>query len=236
MRIWVARAEPAASRTAARLLALGHDPLLAPVLVVADTGSAPPSGPFDAVVITSANAVPPLAAAGLAAAPIFAVGTSTARAARTAGIVQVVAAGGDALSLAALVRDRLAKDARLLHVAGADRKPQPAEALRQAGYRLTVWTAYAAKPVAVLPSAVAAGLSAPGPKLDAALHYSRRSAEIALALATEAGCAAAFARLAHFCLSPDVAAPLVEAGIPAHFVPARPDEDGLLAGLPRMHG
>ena len=141
-------------------------------------------------------------------------------------------ADGDALALVRLVRDRLAAGARLLHAAGEDRKAEPAASLSGAGYSITPWVVYAARPVPALPAPVAQALSerAASP-LAAALHYSRRSAAIALALARAQGCAGAFLGLRHYCLSTDVAVPLVEAGVEAHFVPARPDEDSLLAGL-----
>ena len=42
MRVWVARPEPGAARTGERLAALGHLPLVAPVLVVRPTGAALP--------------------------------------------------------------------------------------------------------------------------------------------------------------------------------------------------
>ncbi|WP_410824707.1 uroporphyrinogen-III synthase [Methylobacterium oryzisoli] len=229
MQIWVARPLPAGARTAARLRRLGHVPLLAPVLDLAPSHAPPPEGPFDALVLTSANAVPAAAAAGLTDLPAYCVGGRTAAAARAAGLAAVHDADGDAASLAALVAGALPPGARLLHAAGRERKPEPAATLSAAGFSVTVWTAYAARPLAHLPDAAAAAL-AQG-RLDAALHYSRRSAATALGLARAAGRERAFARLAHLCLSPDVAAPLVAAGIVSHFVAAQPTEEALLAGL-----
>ena len=129
------------------------------------------------------------------------------------------------------MRASLPPGARLLHIAGEDRKAEPAASLREAGFALAVWAAYAARPVESLPPVVAAALSGEAEALDAALHYSRRSAMTAMRLAAEHGSAGAFGRLKHYCLSADVAVPLVEAGVPAHFVAARPTEDALLAGL-----
>ncbi|WP_238313204.1 uroporphyrinogen-III synthase [Methylobacterium crusticola] len=229
MRVWVARPLPAGARTAGRLAALGHAPLLAPVLDLAPSGAPPPEGAFHGLVLTSANAVPALAAAGYGALPAYCVGARTAAAARAAGLGPVLEAGGDAAALAQLIAAALAPGARLLHAAGRERKPEPAATLAAAGYRVTAWTAYAARPVPALPAPVDGALAAGG--LDAALHYSRRSAATALGLARAAGRGQAFARLAHHCLSADVAHPLVAAGILSHFVAARPDEDSLLAGL-----
>lgn len=229
LRVWVARPLPAGARTAARLRRLGHLPLLAPVLDLAPSHAPPPEGPFDALILTSANAVPSAAAAGFSGLPAYCVGGRTAAAARAAGFSAVRDADGDAAALAGLVAGALPPGARLLHAAGRERKPEPAATLAAAGFAVTLWTAYAATPLARLPDEAAAAL-AQG-RLDAALHYSRRSAATALGLARAAGRGGDFARLAHLCLSPDVAAPLVAAGIVSHFVAAQPTEEAMLAGL-----
>lgn len=232
LRVWVARPLPAAARTAAALERLGHAPLVVPLLAVAPTGSPPPKGAFDAVLLTSANALDALAGTAVLASPILdlpalAVGARTAEAARAAGFRDVASAEGDAAALAALVRARLRPGAALLHPAGEARKAEPAAGLEAAGFRVVAWTAYAARPLPALPEAAARALDAG--ELDAMLHYSRRSAATALALA---GPHPAFRALAHHCLSPDVAAPLREAGLdPA--VASRPEETALLVGLPR---
>jgi len=238
MRIWVARPEPGGTRTARRLRELGHEALLAPVLTIARTDEAPPPGPFAGVVLTSANGAAALAALPRTPGmPVFAVGARTAARASAEGFVDVVAADGDATALAGLVRGALPPGSRLLHVAGEDRKAEPASTLAAAGYRIAVWTAYAARSLPALPAEIADALTGGGSlagdaePLRAALHYSRRSAATALALATAAGREGAFRALAHYCLSADVAVPLVEAGVAAHFVPTRPNEEALLAGL-----
>ena len=89
--------------------------------------------------------------------------------------------------------------------------------------------AYAAEALPVLPDAVDGALARRD--LDAILHYSRRSAAVALALADAAGHGGAFRALRHYCLSADVAAPLEAAGVPVHFVAARPRETDLLDAL-----
>jgi uroporphyrinogen-III synthase len=236
VRIWVARPEADARRTAARLRALGHVPLVAPVLAVAPTGAAPPPGPFAAVLLTSANALAALDAGSLAALvaraegiPVFAVGARTAEAAGTVGLAAVTAGGNAAALAAEVARCGLPAGARLLHVTGCPRKAEPAHGLTAAGFAVTAWETYATRAYPVLPAPVAEALGAGG--LDAALHYSRRSSATALALAEAAGHGAAFRALAHHCLSADAAAPLVAAGIACHVVAARPEEAALLAGL-----
>jgi len=232
LRVWVARAEPAAARTAARLGELGHAPLVAPVLAVRPTGAPLPDGWFDALVITSANAADALTeadAARLAGLPVYAVGRRTAERARRAGLGPVETAEGDAAALAALIAERMPPGARLLHAAGRERKAEPAASLAASGHTLTAWIVYEAAAVPVLPEPAATALRRG--EVDAALHYSRRSAGTALRLSRDAGLEHSFARLRHVCLSADVAAPLEAAGLPIHFVPARPSEDDLLAGL-----
>lgn len=234
MRIWVPRPEPGATRTAARLCARGHVPLIAPVLVSRPTGTALPGGRFAGLILTSGNAMAALddgAVARLAGTPVFAVGARTAETAARAGLGPVWEGSGDAAALARLITETLPPGASLLHLAGAERKPEPAATLARAGYDLRTHVAYAAEPVATLPESVAAALGCIDSSLDAALHYSRRSAETALALAGEAGFAEPFGAIRHYCLSEDVAVPLAGAGIPIHFVPTRPREDDLLAGL-----
>jgi len=234
MRIWVARPEPGATRTGARLRERGHVPLIAPVLVSRPTGAALPEGPFAGLILTSGNALAALAEDGvvrLAGTPVFAVGARTAAAAARAGLGPVREGPGDAAALAGLITEALPSRGRLLHIAGAERKPEPAATLARAGYDLHVHVVYAAEPVDRLPESVAAALCGIESSLDAALHYSRRSAATALALAGEAGYAEPFGAIRHYCLSEDVAVPLAAAGIPIHFVPRRPREDDLLAGL-----
>jgi len=234
MRIWVARPEPGATRTGQRLVAMGLTPLVAPVLTVRPTGSVLPEGAFAGLLLTSANGVAALNAADrmrFATIPVFAVGGRTATLARRAGLADVREAGGDAVRLAALVCASLPAGSALLHVTGAEGKTEPALSLRAAGHPVTAVVAYAAEAQPVLPPAVADALAARPPSLDAVLHYSRRSAETALALTRQAGRSGAFGVLRHYCLSGDVAAPLVEAGLGTCFVAARPDEETLLAGL-----
>ena len=64
--------------------------------------------------------------------------------------------------------------------------------------------------------------------IDAALHYSRRSAELALTLTERLGIGDAFLLLHHACLSADVAEPLLAAKAFALAVAARPDQESLL--------
>jgi uroporphyrinogen-III synthase len=229
MRVLVTRPQEDAERTARRLAALGYEAVLAPVTSIVSTGEPAPLLRADALVLTSAHAVPALAQlSDVAYRPVFAVGARTAAAIREAGFKSVHAAKGDALSLAALVRQHVEPGHTLLHLAGRDRKEEPERSLLAAGYAVTVWEVYEARAAPRLPEAAAAGLAAG--EIDAALHYSRRNTAILIALCEKAGLLERLRAVTHICLSEDVAAPLTASEARA-FLAAEPREDSLLSAL-----
>ena len=228
MRVLVTRPQEDAERTARRLAALGHEAVLAPVTSIVSTGEPAPLLRADALILTSAHAVPALAQLSDVARPVFAVGGRTAAAIREAGLKSVHAAKGDALSLAALVREHVEPGRTLLHLAGRDRKEEPERSLLAAGYAVAVWEVYEARATARLPEAAAVRLAAG--EIDAALHYSRRSAAILIALCEKAGLLERLRAMAHICLSEDVATPLVASGAKV-LLAAEPRENSLLSAL-----
>ena len=117
MRVLVVRPEADARRTAARLAARGHEAIVAPVLRIEATGEPAPESPFDAVAVTSMNAVPALASIRdrIAGAPLFAVGRRTADAMAAAGLPGVQVAQGDGASLAGLVAATIPAGGTVLH-------------------------------------------------------------------------------------------------------------------------
>lgn len=232
MRILVLRPEPDAWRSAAALRSLGHVPVVAPLFVVRPTGHPCPDGPFDAVLLTSANAIAPLKASLQpvpATVPVLVIGARSAAAAREAGFSDVQAASGTRHDLIGLATRRLPRGSRILLALGRDHKADLAPSLQRAGLHPVAWLAYEAEAVPDLPDAVARELQA---GTDAAvLHYSRRGAETLLALADHPGFRAGLLGLAHVVLSPDVAAPLLAAGATRVLVAEQPDERSLLAKL-----
>jgi uroporphyrinogen-III synthase len=229
MRCVVLRPRDQARATAARLGALGHTALVAPIMTIVPTGDPAPDGIFAGVVLTSANALPGLRSfAGRMAAPIWVVGARTAEALARDGFNDVVWAA-NAAALAGLIAAS-ALPGRLLLIGGHDRKPEPAATLRAAGFELVLWDSYRAAIADALPTPLDAALREGS--LDAALHYSRRSAAAALTLADAAGLAGPFAALLHICLSPDVAAALTAIPPDRVTVAGHPDEDSLLALVP----
>ena len=168
MRVLVTRPEPAASRTAARLRALGHEAIVAPLLLVRAVAWGLPDTLPTAVALTSASAAA-LAGAQLARLthlPVFAVGEATADAARAAGFTDIRAARGDASAVFALAAR--AGFVSMLHLAGADRSP----AVVPLGLRVAVRTVYVADLADSLPADCG----------DLALLYSTRTADAFAAL------------------------------------------------------
>lgn len=230
MRVLVTRAPEDAARTAARLDALGCQAVAAPVTRIVASGMPAPPGPWDALIVTSLHAAQALATMRDRAIPVFAVGPRTAEAVQDLGFAQIRVADGDALSLSALIRRELAPAAVLLHVTARHHKEEPAASLRAAGYAVTSWEAYEAQALERLPNAARDALR--GGRIGAALHYSRRSAEVFLGLAEEADLIASLNTVLHLCLSEDVAVPLRDKGLNVR-VAATPDEPALLRLLER---
>jgi uroporphyrinogen-III synthase len=229
MRILVTRAKEDAARTARKLMERGHEPVLAPVIEMMPLETAMPKGSWDAIIATSAHAAPALKRLADKARPLFAVGPHTASAAAQAGFAMIHESQGDARALADAVQSALPQGARLLHVTGRHRKAEPQATLTEAGFDIEAWETYEARAVLCLPSIIRERLEAQA--LDAALHYSRRSAEILLSLARKTDCCPAFLALRHVCLSADVAAPFEKAGARHIILAPEPREESLLGLL-----
>lgn len=234
MRVLVFRPLEDAERSAQSLRERGKDPVVAPLFQVLPTGEKPPKGPFDALVLTSANAVPALE--GLPKSwrgvlPAFCVGTRTADAARKLGFTAHSARGGRA-ELLALILEQLPKGQKLLLVAGRDRHEDLPQQLGDAGHEVTIWTAYEAKAVDALPAPAADALR--DGSADAALHYSARSAEIFFDLAGKAGLTEQAQALPQLALSVAIAAPLISAGSDTVLVAEHPEEAALFAALDQL--
>lgn len=234
MRVFVFRPRPDAERTARAIAEHGFEPVVAPLFEVVRLPDAGPEGAFDAIVLTSGNGVPALAdgPAIWRDLPVFTVGSRTAAKVREAGLDDTRSADGDRNDLIELIKRTLPAPAKLLMIAGRDRKEDVPDRLREAGYEVTLWTAYAAEPVSVLPEDTQAALRHGGG--GAALHYSARGARTFIALAQAANVADEALELTHVTLSADVAAPLISAGASTVLVAEHPEEAGMLAALQQV--
>ena len=234
MRVFVFRPRPDAERTARAIAEHGFEPVVAPLFEVVRLSDAAPEGAFDALVLTSGNGVPALAdgPATWRELPVFTVGGRTAAKVREAGLDDTRSADGDRNDLIELIKRTLPTPAKLLMIVGRDRKEDVPDRLREAGYEVTLWTAYAAEPVSVLPEDTQAALRHGGG--GAALHYSGRGARTFIALAQAAGVADEALELTHVALSADVASPLISAGASTVLVAEHPEEAGMLAALQQV--
>jgi len=233
-RIALMRPEDDSETTAAELAARGFEAVIAPAIAIRVLPAALPQGRFDALIATSPRAIRALGPggrAGLAATPLYVAGARAARAGRDAGLALAGEPAADAAALAARLAQTLPPGARLLYLAGRDRKPTLEAALAAAGLAVQAIELYAAE----AREAWSAGETRAVDACDGALHYSRRTAALALALAAQAGLGERFRALCHVCLSADVAEPLAADGAKRIVVASAPDETHLLAALERAY-
>jgi uroporphyrinogen-III synthase len=226
MRILLTRAQADAELTAARLAGLGHETLISPVIEIVPIDAAMPDKTFDAIVATSAHALAGGAMKSLAHIPLYAVGERTRESAERLGWTAPILVREDAKQLIADLRGSDLR--RLLYLAGHNRKPDVEAAAQEIGFNLTIIETYVAREKLSLSEAAEGGLRAGD--IDAVLHYSRRSAELFIALAQRMALWEQMMKLRHFVLSRDVAEPLAAAGA-LTLIAAHPDEDHLLALL-----
>ena len=234
MRLLVTRPEPDAGRTAAKLAALGHEPMVQPLLTIAF--SAPPRDlPVPgALLVTSQNAVRALArwpqSRRWQAVPIFAAGPATSRALTDLGYRDVRTGARDAGSLAEIVLATLSTDAGpILYPAARDRAGALAGGLTARGYDVRTVEAYRADPVERLESAVHDAFFEG--TIDGVLVYSGRTARTLVDLGNREDIAVALGKPRYFVISEHVAGIVRGVGARVKVAP-RPDEDSLLALIP----
>jgi uroporphyrinogen-III synthase len=162
----------------------------------------------------------------LLALPVFTVGDRTAEAARAAGFSRIASADGGWPDLVRLVAGELKGIKQpLLYLAAEQRSGDIAGALASHGLAVETVVIYRAVPNPDLTQELRAAFA---DRLDGALHYSRRSAQTFLVAARSAGLTEPALRLAHYCLSSEVAAPLTAAGATNVKIAPHPDEAALI--------
>ncbi|MXN64882.1 hypothetical protein GR183_08175 [Stappia sp. GBMRC 2046] len=180
MRLLVTRPEPQASKSAARLRALGHDVVVAPLLNIKAIENADiPRAGLGGVAVTSARAIDAMSRREewneLKNLPFFAVGEKSARAAKGAGAANVTAGAGTVGDLAALIA-RSGVGGTVLYLAGRERSGDLSGDLANLGIDCETVEVYQADAASRLPEDIAADLQAGD--IDAVLIYSRRTAEV----------------------------------------------------------
>lgn len=152
MKLIVTRPEPAASRTANKLTALGHDVTVSSLLEIVDTGNKIPAGSFGAMMVTSTNALRILAARGIEEnmlqMPLYTVGDATAADATAMGFSNIHSASGTAENLAGLVIEETQtnpdRPQAILYACGVDTTPGLVENLREKRLIVQPWALYKA--------------------------------------------------------------------------------------------
>ncbi|MCX7349539.1 MAG: uroporphyrinogen-III synthase [Alphaproteobacteria bacterium] len=228
MRVAVTRPEEDAGPLTARLEAMGHTVVMAPLLTIKPReGVSIPDLAWQAIAVTSANGIRALPTGhGLYSFRILTVGPQSLKAAQAAGFT-AEAHGGDVNGLAAFIRAELdPKAGPILYLSGAETAGDLEAQLTAAGFECIRLVLYDAAPARTL-GATGDALRQHG--IDAVLLYSPRSARIWRGLVEGAGLAAEAAQLSHLCLSRNVAAALPEGWRTA--VSASPDEAAILALL-----
>ena len=241
MAVLVTRPLPDGETTAADLRARGFAAITAPMLRFEPFGFRDDEDvAYGAVLVTSANALRAvetgIAASRLLKLPLFAVGERTAAAARAAGFAEVVAGEGDAAALRDLVIEnakakKLKKAKPLLYLAGEELARDLAGELANKGFEVVTQITYRMVPAKNLPGEVVDGFAAG--RIEAVLHYSRRSARAFVDAARAGGVEISALSLPQCCISPAVAEIVRDAGATQVTVAASPDENALFEALKR---
>ena len=235
MRVLVTRPEPGASRTAERLRAAGHQPVLLPLTTIDPLPAAlPPSAKLDAVAVTSANALRHASAEVVSAIrhlPCFTVGAETARTAREVGFTKVESAEGDAPALAGLIATRLTAGSRLLYLCGRLRRPTFEASLAEAGFPVTPLETYETLAAEYTSDDLHTHLGSD--HVDVALVHSAEAAISLVRLLHAADTPALSPRPVFLCISPRVAAVLSGEHLET-IVASEPTEASMLSALSEM--
>jgi uroporphyrinogen-III synthase len=241
MAVLVTRPHPDDEATAGALRARGFEVLQAPMLRFEPVPFHDDADErYGAIIVTSANALraiaPHLAGSRLLKLPLFAVGEHTASAARDAGFGEVMTAKGDAavlrdLVLASVKTRQLKKAATLLYLAGADLARDLAGELSEKGFTVVTHTTYRMIPASSLPREICDAFVAN--RIEAVLHYSRRSARAFLDAARSGGVEISALALPQCCISSAVASILRDAGATQVTAAAEANENALFEALGR---
>jgi uroporphyrinogen-III synthase len=148
----------------------------------------------------------------------------------------VISANGDTTSLrdkvlAGVKVRTLKKSSTLLYLAGADLARDLAGELGERGFTVVTHTTYRMVPVPSLPREIGDAFAAN--RIEAVLHYSRRSARAFLDATRAAGVEISALAIPQCCISDAVASVVRDAGA-SHVMVARiPDENALFEVLDR---
>ena len=224
MRLIVTRPSEDSGPLAERLRAMGHEPVVAPLIeIVPREGATIPKAAWQAIAITSANGARALAPGhGLEAVPYLPSGAQSKAASLAAGFTSVTAAGGDVMRLASHMAATL-DPARgpILYLSGNETAGDLEGLLKAKNFTVVRIVLYDAVATDHLPESLSSFSGN-----TAVLLYSPRTARIWASLAAARP---GIESLPHFCLSANVAQALGPAYITR--IAGEPTDRGMLALL-----
>jgi uroporphyrinogen-III synthase len=234
MRLLVTRPEPDAGREAEVLAALGHEPVLAPLLVIEFSGDVPLElEGAQALIATSRNALRALASHPARdealKLPLLAVGDATAGEAHSLGFADVTIGPGTGPKLVELILHEFEPvRGALVHLSGDMLAFDVKAALEREGFAVRRFVLYRAVPASAFPDQALSLLKAG--QVDGVILMSPRTAKTFAGLVTRHGVVTQAKDLVCYCLSESVAE--AAASVSGEMrVAARPREEDVLALL-----
>ena len=237
MRVLIIRPELQAKQTAAKLAALGHDPVIFPLFQPSHDLALcldALKSDYSALAITSAEAVRCLQELGPELEPylsrtLFTVGKSTARAAREAGFTEVISATGNGNDLAAVVAGYAAglmEERPILYLAGVRRTGLFEDTLKDNDVDCVTAEIYDMEPIPYsLEQQQVLLVNRP---VDAVFFFSRENAKAFFGLDVFQQSKEALRKTLFFCLSRNIAEAVPEALKDSAVISLNPDEDELM--------
>ena len=229
MRLLITRPEEDGEALSKRLLAAGHEAILAPVMEIVAVDARLELEGVQALLVTSRNGARMLArATPRRDLPVYAVGDQSAAEAKADGFAIVTSAAGNVAALATLVARSIdPKRGPLLHGAGSAQAGDLAQMLAAKGFTVRRTILYESRAKKALPDAAQRALKTG--YVEGVLFYSPRTARVFGELAQEAGLGAGLGSLTAYCLSEAVAEAASPFAYKAYRVAKTPNEATLLA-------
>lgn len=238
--VLVTRPRAASEKFALELKRHGFDAYIEPLLLIEPLAtSRPVLHNVQAVMITSANAIHALASGdydigdylGL---PCFCVGPQTGQAAKDFGFRDVRSASTGGSGLAQMIAGALPDQSKpLLHIAAQDVDSRAQSGLEQAGYKVTVWPVYAARPATELTKETIRRFERR--EFDAIVVFSTRTAQVLKELLSQHALQACCESLSAIGLSEAVVEALRPLPWRKLVAAPMPTEDAVIECLKQLH-
>lgn len=231
--VWVTRPQPGADQTAARLRALGYEPLVAPLTeIVGVPADVSPLLDCAALVFTSANGArffPRDAVQRLLTKPVFAVGAATADALHALGFLTVVIGDNDATSLAPLIAARSEEGDAIGYICGRQRTGTLEQSLSELNREAVLIEVYDTKKVSQVTYSQTSFFETDAPRVI--LVYAQFSAQVLASMIAGSDGSQNIDNAHYIAISPRVAEALAPLGGQKIQIAATPNEAGMFAAL-----